>query len=228
MDKQTKLPRLKFASQKIAAMPHDLIQKPLFCKPIRIPYENEILYAVEFPGHDRAISFRSLQLGADIDFIHRWVNLEYAKRFWQFAHSPQKVYDDYNHILQNPDSHSFIGLLNNAPICQVDIYRVHKDELRNHLDDLTPDDTGMHLLMAPRENTLKDLSLHCLVAFLQFYFSFPPAIRMFGEPDVENTGANKLVQRAGFELLKTIQLSYKTANLYSITKQQFHATHQIH
>ena len=51
---------------------------------------------------------------------------------------------------------------------------------------------------------------------------FPEAETLYGEPDAANTPANLAAKRAGFQFQKTIQLSYKTANLYAITKDQFH------
>ena len=69
---------------------------------------------------------------------------------------------------------------------------------------------------------MKGLSRIMLRAFFEFHFSFKEAERLFGEPDRENTLANRLAVSAGMEFLYKIRLSGKEANLYSITKQQFH------
>jgi acetyl CoA:N6-hydroxylysine acetyl transferase len=200
---------------------------PLFCKPISISYENEILFFSNFRIDEKPIVFRSLQLSTDTKILHDWVNRDYAKRFWNFARSERKIADHYFEILKSPHTHSFIGLLEDRPVCQVDIYLVIADELHSHILQVNADDSGMHFLMAPLHKRIPKLSTYLFCAFLEFYFSFPMAQRMFGEPDEKNINANKLVVRVGFQFLKTMQLAYKTANLYSITKNQFYAKNKV-
>jgi RimJ/RimL family protein N-acetyltransferase len=192
----------------------------LFCKPIEIPYENEILYQVDVPGLPGTISFRSLRLSTDLDMIHGWVNQVYARRFWQLNGTKTLVENTYADLLKNPWAHSFIGLFNDQPVCQVDLYLVAGDELRSQLD-AGPDDCGLHFLMSPPSQLPKGLTVHTLQAFLGFYFSFQLAQRIYAEPDKENDLANLLARKAGFRYIKTIDMSYKTANLYCLTHDQF-------
>jgi RimJ/RimL family protein N-acetyltransferase len=199
---------------------------PLFCKPITISYPDEILYIRHAPELKADISFRSLHLETDIDFLYDWVNRPYSNRFWQLNGNKSLLYDTYQSLLDNPNAHSFIGCLNDQPVCQIDLYNVAADELKDHISH-DAEDCGLHLLMMPPGQLRKGLSLCMLQHFIRFYFSFPIARRLFAEPDKENVLANRLGEKAGFIFLKTIQLSYKTANLYSITKQQFHASYPI-
>lgn len=161
-----------------------------------------------------------MQLEKDLDMIHDWVNREYALAYWQLDGNKQRVYDLYYSIQRNSNGHSYIGLLDDKPICQFDVYRVLADEIRQYIT-ADENDCGFHLLMAPNENPVPGLSLAITQTFLQFYFSSPEAARMFAEPDIRNLRSNRILQRAGFHLLHSIEMSYKTANLYSITKEQF-------
>ena len=61
----------------------------------------------------------------------------------------------------------------------------------------------------------------CMQSFLDYYFSFPKSKRMFGEPDEENIKANQLVEKAGFQFVKPITMSYKRANLWVCTREEF-------
>jgi acetyl CoA:N6-hydroxylysine acetyl transferase len=201
-------------------MPATETPASLFCKPLFVSPENEILYQSIFTDPDLSVSFRSLSLSSDLDMIYDWVNRDYSKEFWQLHGTKQLVRNTYSDIIKSLHSHSFIGLLNDDPICQVDIYQVLHDELALHADP-EPNDCGMHFIMAPPEQRKKGTSLLLFKSFLSFYFSFPCAQRMFGEPDQGNVRANKLVIDAGFQFLKTIQLSYKTANLYSLSRTKF-------
>ena len=194
--------------------------QPLFCKPLPGMREEELLFLFADSDLDGKIAFRSLQLTTDIETIHDWVNRFYTKRFWQLNGSKSLLINTYKNILNNQNAHSFIGLFNNQPVCQIDIYAVSADELKEHIKYDTGD-CGLHLLMCPPEQMIKGLSLAMLQHFIQFYFSFPAAQCLYAEPDKENVFANRLAIKSGFHVLKTIELAYKTANLYSITKQQF-------
>jgi RimJ/RimL family protein N-acetyltransferase len=133
------------------------------------------------------------------------------------------VLDTYYNIQRNSNGHSFIGLLNGKPICQFDIYRVLADEIRQFI---TADqhDCGFHLLMGPKDKAISGLSLALIKAMLAYYFSFPQARRMYAEPDISNMRSNYLLQRAGFQFIQGITMSYKLANLYCLTRDQFEST----
>lgn len=192
----------------------------LFCKPDLQAQNRECLYQRFIPGIQQTFRIRSFRLSSDTDMIHDWVNQEYAKRFWQMDGPRNKVYDSYNAIQHDSHSHSFIGMLDKRPVCQVDLYQVLSDEIQQYVK-AGPDDCGMHLLMAPLRQYIKELTYHTLQSFLAYYFSFDEAKRLFGEPDVHNDKANLLIQRVGFRYRKTVCLSYKTANLYCCTRNSF-------
>lgn len=149
--------------------------------------------------------------------------MEYTKNYWRLALNKQNLYDLYYSIQRNSNGHSYIGLLDDQPICQFDVYRILADEIKQYIT-ATEDDCGFHLLMAPNETPIKGLSVSILQAYLHYYFSFPEAARMYAEPDIHNYRSNQILQRANFHFHHQIKMSYKTANLYSITKQQFHET----
>jgi RimJ/RimL family protein N-acetyltransferase len=194
----------------------------LFCKPQYTGEQARMLFTSSNKLDGAGISFRSLDLSTDLDIIFNWVNRAYAKRFWQLDGSKALVETTYRLILDNPATHSFIGLYNDRPVCQIDIYLLMVDELRHEVQDCRPNDCGFHLLMAPPWVSAKGLSREVLRAFLAFYFSHDRAERIFAEPDRDNVLANRLALAVGLEFLYTVRLSYKTANLYCITKEQFH------
>jgi len=186
----------------------------LFCKPTC----NSVLYQQYFG--ERLIEFRSLDLNKDIELIHQWVHSDHALPFWQLNMTIGELFTLYSSILQSPSSHSFIGCLDGKPVCQTDVYLVAIDEVSKYLD-LQLNDCGMHFIMAPAEKRVAGLSYQMMKAFLFYFFSNDAAERMYGEPDADNIKANRLVIRTGFQFLKQIQMSYKKANLYVLTKERF-------
>lgn len=203
-----------------------MLQPPLFCKPLPGMQQNEILFLLRDKDLTGTISFRSLSLANDIDTIHDWVNQPYTRRYWQMNVDKASLTSTYTTLLDNPLAHSFIGLFNNRMVCQIDCYQVAADELKEHVEVL-PGNCGLHILMLPPRQSQKGLTDSMLKAFIKFFFSFGVAQTLYGEPDHRNTAANIAAKRAGFEFQKQITLSYKTANLYSITKQQFHEAYPI-
>jgi len=195
-------------------------QPNLLCKPLPGMKQEEILFCY------KRISFRSLCLPGDIPLIYQWVNQSYARRYWQMDGTKKQLLDTYKIVLAHRQAHSFIGTFEDQVVCQVDLYNVAIDELAEHVE-VSPGSCGLHILMLPPSQSSKGLTTAMLKALIRFYFSFGAAQTLYGEPDARNTGANVSAKAAGFTFLRPITLSYKTANLYSITKQQFHATYPI-
>jgi acetyl CoA:N6-hydroxylysine acetyl transferase len=183
-----------------------------------------LVYSKFFEGTEFTLSFRQLQIPSDFVFLHKWVNHPSAKTFWQLDGSMKLLEETYSNVLACPYTHSFIGLLNNQPICQADVYIVNHDELHEHVNS-TEKDYGIHFLMAPSEKKLHNLSVCCMQTCLSFLFSFDDVEKIFGEPDARNIKANELVLKTGFKFLGSINMSYKTANLYCFTKKEFNKQH---
>ncbi|HLX92977.1 MAG TPA: GNAT family N-acetyltransferase [Puia sp.] len=203
-----------------APIPADLPQ--LFCKP---PDDCSEVFHIMLPGGELII--RSLCLRIDLDMIHDWAGRAYSKRFWQLDHlSRDGLGETYRSLLRNLHAHSFIFVFDGYPVAQVDIYQVLADELSAHVT-ASPNDCGIHLLMQPPGQSPKNLSFEVLRSFGAYFFSFDGHGDLYAEPDCRNALANVLAKKAGFEYLRKIQLSYKTANLYVLTKNRFHATHQV-
>lgn len=192
----------------------------LVCKPAT---KSTLLIEAPF-GPSGTIHFRSLDLKKDLNILYQWVNAHYAQQFWQLEGSIENLKAVYQPVLKNPNAHSFIGLLDEQLVCQVDCYRVEADELGKHLR-CDPHDVGMHLLMAPLVTPVPGLSRKLMETFLRYYFSFDQAQRMYAEPDIYNHKACQLLTKCGFGFVQNIMLTDKAASLYLMTRKQFYATY---
>lgn len=188
----------------------------LFCKPpIRQAQGDNAksLFSKFYPEIKATLSFRPLNLKEDLALIHEWVQQHYALKYWQMNGPYSQLYAIYQCMELNPYSASFVGLLNGQVVCQYDVYSVFADELKQHVD-VKPNDCGFHLLMSPNKQPVKGLTSIIVNAFLEYYFSFPQAKRMYAEPDVYNVKSIDLLERCGFHKVKTVEMSYKTAHVY--------------
>lgn len=202
----------------------DCLLNPLFIKPLYYP--GGILYTRYSPQLQKEISFRSMNLDTDLEMIHQWVNMDYTQKFWRLEGSSEKLYNLYYSIQRNSNGHSYIGLLDGSPVCQLDVYRVMADEINATISSGIHD-CGFHLMMAPNKHPVKGLTVEVVKSFLFHFFSFNTPAVMYAEPDIRNQRSNQLLQRLGFEYLYPVKMSYKEAYLYSITKQKFYETWNV-
>jgi RimJ/RimL family protein N-acetyltransferase len=192
----------------------------LFCKP---SLQNDIVFERSLKTGQQII-LRGLILIKDLNTLHQWVNQPYAG-FWQLQVSRNEMESVYQDLLQNENTHSFVGLIDDVLICQMDVYRVKASELGKFIS-AEPNDCGLHFLMAPVDKTINGLSSELLQTYIAWHFSHPESTCLYAEPDIDNHKAHRLLERNGFSFLRKIILSDKIANLYSISKQQFHATNK--
>ncbi len=194
----------------------------LFCK----PEDHRLLCSGSFGAAGQTLTFQSLDVDKDLAELHRWVNLPYADGFWNMRGGFGMFQACYQCILTNPHAHSFVGRLDGVLSCQLDIYRVSADELGKHLD-CTENEVGFHLIMAPMDRDKlpgKGLTRAFLALFFDWYFSFREGQIIWAEPDVNNQKSLRLLKLLAFEKVKTIDLSYKRADLFRLDRNTWLST----
>lgn len=185
--------------------------------------EKIVFYRKAFPESGYEITIKPLCLNRDIPVIHRWVNEPYAHKYWQMQGDIDGLYEHYKEFLNSGIGYSLMCFLEDKPVAQIDFYDVTADEIKD-LYDVMPGDHGIHVLMAPYEKPVPGLSVNVVVTCISFLFTLT-IDRIIGEPDAENERANELVKRVGFRFVKQVQMSYKTANLYSYSRKDFLKEH---
>ena len=162
------------------------------------------------------ISVRPLSLSADIPAIYRWVTQEHPGDRWSSAGNPLRELEEaYASIIRSNFAQPFMGLINGAPVCQLDIYQTRQDSISLCYAE-RPGDYGLHLLLAPL--CVQDQVAVLLQTFLEYFFSFPEVTRIVTDVEIGNEWMNRLFKKAGFLSSGKIQLPYKTAHLYICTR----------
>lgn len=133
--------------------------------------------------------------------------------------SVEDLYLHYEDFLNAGKGFSLVCFLEDNPVAQIDYYKVSTDEVKEYFD-YRETDFGIHLLMGIFHTPVSHLSRDVMITALAFLFTLDIG-RVIGEPDALNEKANKLVVDVGFRFIKTIQMSYKTANLYLFDKVDF-------
>lgn len=200
--------------------PPGLIHETL-CRPIHRLEALEIVYTKQFPLLETAVSIRPLCLHTDVETILEWVNHEYGGNTWQKGDGPvRQLKQTYELILNSDFAQSFVALINDTLVCQLDVYNAGKNEI-SLVYDAREGDYGINILMSPSYEKNSILSVCVLHTFLEYFFSLEEVKRIIGEPDMNDLPANELFAVLGFRFLKKTVLSYKWAHLYTCTKDNF-------
>jgi len=176
---------------------------------------------------ESSLSIREVNLLQDIETIHRWTQLAYAKKFWAEEKSLRDLYNFYHSVTTNCCLQLFFIIVNQHPVALVEVYPVQcAEESFVNAYESRAGDYGIHLLLSPHRELIaftsnlrkKNISVFLLQSMLEFLFTLFSVERILAEPDVNNTNACKLAIRSGFIFQKTIQLSTKVASLFMITR----------
>ena len=191
------------------------------CRPIADNESREIVFKKHFPTQEITIGIRPLCLCSDIETIFDWVNLEFARQSWNKDDGPMRqLKQTYELILHSDFAQSFVAVMNDNLVCQLDVYNAAKNEI-SLAYQAHPGDYGINILMSPAFDKASGLSVSILQTFMDYFFSMDEVKRIIGEPAIEDLPAHELLGVLGFQIQKKINLSYKYANLHTCTKDNF-------
>lgn len=198
--------------------------KPL-TSALSVIFKNLVVYTKNFGN--LTIKVRPFYAPEHLKLMHRWSSLPYASHFWQMKMSFRKFRQFYLERVNSLKGVVFLLYLNEVPVAQVDVYQVSSDEL-SAFTETGNDDYGFHLLMAPYRELLaacnketRGLAEKVIITVLEMLFHISDASRVYAEPDINNIHSCRLAERTGFVFIKEIEMSYKKANLYCISKEMF-------
>ncbi|CAL2077822.1 GNAT family N-acetyltransferase [Tenacibaculum sp. 190524A05c] len=167
------------------------------------------------------IDIRPFQIEKDSEFLHSWVNKEYAV-FWGMQNSTlDDVKDEYKKLTKPDHYNAFVGYYKNEPAFVLEQYDPRKDEIGKYYD-AKYSDTGIHIIVAPpKENKVDNFTWFMFRAIMDFVFCDLMVYRILVEPDIRNKKMFALCQRIGFQLDKIVELPHKTAQLTFLTKENY-------
>ena len=138
------------------------------------------------------------------------------------ARPPQELEESYSSMIESDFSQPFMGLVNDTPVCQMDIYRMQQDVLSLSYP-ARPGDYGLQLIVAPL--TVQDNMVLLIKASLEYFFSFPEVGRIIVNIEYGNEYNRQLFKKVGFRSLYDIQTNYRASSLYGCTAGHFRQMH---
>lgn len=144
--------------------------------------------------------------------MYNWMSQEYAGYLVERSNPPAELAESYACTLKSVNAQPFMGLVNDLPICQVDVYKVREDAI-SLCYKARPGDYGLNILLAPL--VIQDHVLLLMRMWLDYFFSFPEVKRIVVDIEAGNEWLESLFRRAGFRFTEKVRLPYKEANLYA-------------
>jgi hypothetical protein len=179
--------------------------------------EREV-FTKEIPGQPLRITVRPFCVATDVPMLFKWLSQEYAGPLLSMTQPPYELEESYASMVESDFAQPFIGLVNDIPVCQMDIYKTQQGAISLSYPARTGD-YGLQLVVAPL--AVQDNMVHLIGACLEHFFSFPEVGRIIVDVDAGSEYNKGLFRKAGFRSLYDIRTSYRSSSLYVLTAQQF-------
>ena len=208
-------PTALFSSPKKAAHPEKFSSG--LCTSF-LPTGIEKIFTRELPEQQLRIDVRPFCVATDISIVFKWMSQEYAGPLLTRSQPPQELEESYTTMIESDFAQPFMGLVNDTPVCQMDIYRMQQDVLSLSYP-ARPGDFEWQLIIAPL--TVQDHMLLLIQASLEYFFSFPEVGRIIVNIENGNEYHRQLFKKVGFRSLYDIRTTYRISSLYACTASQF-------
>ena len=185
------------------------------------PAARDSVYEEDLPGLGRLRLVR-LAPEHDADLIHSWVREERA-RFWGMNGMTRDEVRDIYLFLDSLDTHhGYLMTVAGRPVGSFQTYEPQQDPVAEAYP-ARPEDTGLHLLLAPATQPVPDFTPVLLAGLVRFLLSDPAKDRVVAEPDARNSKAIGRFLGFGFEAGAVVQLAEKQAQLVFLPREKFEA-----
>jgi hypothetical protein len=171
------------------------------------------------PGYHISLRPVSVYADNDINAIHEWLSAGYSSK----AGLPVDQLRVFFILMgESTYAQAFMVLLNHdTPIGQCEVYQVLQDELKEAID-AGEGDYRIYVPVMPVIASLPDVTLHILQTCLHYFFSFAEVNRVFWVIPVNDKERNKLANKTGGLLYKSLDQMVndadQPANVYQYTR----------
>lgn len=180
-----------------------------------LPSGQERVFVKEISEHQLRITVRSLSVATDISTLFKWMSQEYAGPLLARSSPPQELEESYASMIASDFAQPFMVLVNDVPVCQMDIYKTQQDVLSLSYA-ARPGDYGLQLVVAPL--AVQDNMVLILKTCLEYFFSFPEVGRILVNVEEGNEYYDQLFKKAGFRSLHDIRSLHRSSSLYVIRR----------
>lgn len=182
------------------------------------------IYQEYFPLMKKHIWARAIDIDRDIDIIHEWMNRPHVSEFWNMAWSRERIEQYLNEKKSTEKFDSYIIFVEDEPIAYFELYHPHSDPV-GITYDVQEGDLGLHVLIG-EEKYQRRYIIRLSTLMMRLIFNHHPyAIRVIGEPDVNNQQIQGVMKFVGFQFIQNVTLPDKIGALHSLNRKDFELAH---
>jgi len=193
--------------------------------PLRPSKPRGEVYRRHIPWLDATLTFRALDIDADLPRMHRWMNDPVVAHFWQeegdLAH--QRAY--LGRIAADPHATALIGSFDGEPFGYFEVYWAKEDRIAPFCA-AGDYDRGWHVLVGEERFRGKAGGKAWLSAWMPsishyLFLDDPRTRRLVIEPRADNDRMRRSLARCGYDLVREFDFPHKRAVLGVLPRERF-------
>jgi len=178
------------------------------------PSDHHYIYTKTFETRDNKLAIRKLDLDQDWPALRNWIRYYTGK---EVKGTQQYIHQAFEDIISSGFTETLMCVMNNSPVCQVELFQYICSEPSAPIDCL-PGDYGLRLFNAPEIRNQKQVLMNLLELCLSYAFSLQDVERVICQSDPENDLLNQSLVDSGFALVHTLQLQFYQADMYMYSR----------
>lgn len=167
------------------------------------------------------ISFRTLDVEADLERFNRWQNKPRVNEFWEEAGTLDEHRAHLGNLAADPHCLQLIGCFDGEPFGFFDVYWAREDRIGPWCDAAFYD-RGIHMLVG-EDHHRGPHKIGCWLPSLVHYLFLdePRTARIVSEPRSDNDRMIGHLINTGFSRLRDFNFPHKRAALMSLSRERF-------
>lgn len=189
------------------------------CRPTDPIHRQAPVFVKSYPSEDYKLVIRPFCITTDMNVLFGWLEQQMGIQFWKEGSPRQELLQSYRDILESDHSQSLLCLLDDRPVCLLDISRAPYSEVFMYVD-ACPNDYSIWLIMSAYV-TVRSAYVNVVQAYVEYFFSSGNVQRIITYQPAYDEWSNHLLKNAGFVYLDTKKMFSGVVNLYEYKKDNY-------
>jgi hypothetical protein len=205
----------------LPAFPQRLVMTDGKRHPQRPPKPQGTVYARHIPWLGQTIAFHAATVGADLPYLHKWMNDPRVAAFWNEDGDLDKHRRYLSGLIADPHMVPLIGSFDGVPFGYFEIYWARENRLAPFYD-VQDYDRGWHVVVgedAYRGRRFISAWLPSLMHYL--LLDDCRTQRIVGEPAMAHVQQIRNLETSGFAKIKNFDFPHKRATLVMLLRERF-------
>lgn len=186
------------------------------CKAIDPYQRQQPVFAMTFPVEEYTMCIRPLCVTTDMDTVYNWLDRQLGVRFWQDGGPKPELIRCYVDMLRSDHSQPFLCLMDDQPVCQLDVGKATFNEVFMYTDAVDGDYSFRTIVDPDME--LRNAYVNIIKTFVSYFFSFDHVKRVLTYLPAGDNWANHLLENAGLTYVDTRRTLNGPVNLYACAR----------